>query len=135
MVIFTNRHVTEPLNQLLQLFQGPFRLIQKRNDKCLDYDRAQNKAMRAKDSKDEDKIKQTQEELQNSANVYLALNNQLLEELPALCTSSSSFLKHCVANFVEAYKRFLGTLIYVETEKFSTNVSLYWFQISSISLY
>ena len=53
-----HQHVNEPLNQLLQSFQGPFRLIQKRNDKCLDYDRAKNKAAKAKDVKDRDRIKQ-----------------------------------------------------------------------------
>ena len=55
---FIKGSVTEPLSQLLQLFQAPFRLIQKRNDKCLDYDRAKNKWERAKDSKERDKIYQ-----------------------------------------------------------------------------
>ena len=47
-----------PLDQLQQVFQGPFRLIQKRNDKCLDYDRLVAKANRAKDSKEKDKVAQ-----------------------------------------------------------------------------
>ena len=55
---FIKRHVTEPLTQLMQLFQAPFRLIQKRHDKCLDYDRAKNKWQRAKDSKERDRINQ-----------------------------------------------------------------------------
>lgn len=57
-VTFIQDHVTEPLSQLVQLFQGPFRLIQKRNDKCLDYDRAKNKAAKAKYTKERDKINQ-----------------------------------------------------------------------------
>ena len=59
-------HVTDPLSQLLQLFQAPFRLIQKRNDKCLDYDRAKNKAQRARDSKERDKINQVKEQIKLS---------------------------------------------------------------------
>lgn len=62
---FIKGHVTEPLSQLVQLFQAPFRLIQKRHDKCLDYDRAKNKCQRAKDSKERDKIYQ----------VWVSLNN------------------------------------------------------------
>ena len=46
--------VLSPLNSLLSLFQGPQRLIQKRNDKCLDYDRWSNKIDRIKDR---DKLK------------------------------------------------------------------------------
>lgn len=46
--------VLSPLNSLLNLFQGPQRLIQKRNDKCLDYDRWSNKIDKIKDR---DKLK------------------------------------------------------------------------------
>ena len=46
--------VLSPLNSLLHLFQGPQRLIQKRNDKCLDYDRWSNKIDKIKDR---DKLK------------------------------------------------------------------------------
>lgn len=41
--------VLSPLNSLLNLFQGPQRLIQKRNDKCLDYDHRSNKIDKIKD--------------------------------------------------------------------------------------
>ena len=60
---FIKENVTDPLTQLLQLFPAPFRLIQKRNDKCLDYDRAKNKAQKATDTKERDKI--------NQVNVFL----------------------------------------------------------------
>lgn len=46
--------VLSPLNSLLNLFQGPQRLIQKRDDKCLDYDRWSNKIDKIKDR---DKLK------------------------------------------------------------------------------
>ena len=46
--------VLSPLNSLLSLFQGPQRLIQKRNDKCLDYDRWSNKIDKIRDR---DKLK------------------------------------------------------------------------------
>lgn len=107
-VTFIQDHVTEPLSQLVQLFQGPFRLIQKRNDKCLDYDRAKNKAAKAKYTKERDKINQTQEELTLNQNIYLALNTQLLEELPTLCYHCSSVIKYCLTNFVEAQRRYLN---------------------------
>ncbi|XP_066928648.1 dynamin-binding protein-like [Clytia hemisphaerica] len=106
MLTFIKRHVTDPLSQLMQLFQAPFRLIQKRHDKCLDYDRVKNKWQRAKDSKERDKINQTEQELQQSENVYTALNAQLLEEMPVLCQKSSSFVMYCLQNFTEARKRY-----------------------------
>ncbi|XP_065653962.1 dynamin-binding protein-like isoform X2 [Hydra vulgaris] len=85
---------------------GPFRLIQKRNDKCLDFDRAANKAARARDTKEKDKIMQTQDELNVIKNVYIALNTQLLEELPILSDKCSVFLQYCLSSFVEAYNRY-----------------------------
>ncbi|XP_065641623.1 dynamin-binding protein isoform X2 [Hydra vulgaris] len=105
-VSFILQHVQEPLNQLLQMFHGPFRLIQKRNDKCLDFDRAANKAARARDTKEKDKIMQTQDELNVIKNVYIALNTQLLEELPILSDKCSVFLQYCLSSFVEAYNRY-----------------------------
>lgn len=105
-------NVTEPLSQLLQLFQAPFRLIQKRHDKCLDYDRAKNKAQRAKDTRERDKITQTEQELQASKNVYTALNSQLLEELPVLNQKSASFVLYCLQNFTEARKRYFTKMFF-----------------------
>jgi hypothetical protein len=46
--------VLSPLNLLLALFQGPQRLIQKRQHKCLDYDSCSNRIDKIKDR---DKLK------------------------------------------------------------------------------
>lgn len=42
--------VFDPLDRLLQLFQSPSKLIEKRQDKCLDYDRMLNRAQKNKDA-------------------------------------------------------------------------------------
>ena len=44
-----DEEVLSPLNTLVNLFQGPHRLIQKRHDKCLDYDSWSNKVEKIKD--------------------------------------------------------------------------------------
>lgn len=44
-----NVRVLQPIQNLLGLFQGPLHLIQKRNDKLLDYDACLNKAEKTKD--------------------------------------------------------------------------------------
>ena len=43
--------MTNPLMKLLVLFQGPAKLIEKRGDKRLDYDSAQNKFERNREDK------------------------------------------------------------------------------------
>lgn len=50
--------VFDPLDRLLQLFQSPSKLIEKRQDKCLDYDRMLNRAQKNKDA---DKNRQVSE--------------------------------------------------------------------------
>ena len=47
--------VYDPLDRLLQMFQSPCKLIEKREDKCLDYDRLMNRVQKNKDA---DKSKQ-----------------------------------------------------------------------------
>ena len=47
-------HVILPLHRLLQLFQGPFKVIRKRYDKLLDYDSLQGKS---KGLRDQEQIK------------------------------------------------------------------------------
>ncbi|KAE8284055.1 hypothetical protein D5F01_LYC17382 [Larimichthys crocea] len=71
----TEALVINPLNQLLLMFAGPHKLIQKRFDKLLDYDNCKERADRLKD-------RRIQDELQAARNNYEALNAQLLDELP-----------------------------------------------------
>ena len=42
--------VFDPLDRLLLLFQSPMKLIEKRQDKCLDYDRLMNRVQKNKDA-------------------------------------------------------------------------------------
>ncbi|XP_072162827.1 uncharacterized protein [Diadema setosum] len=54
--LFVQQRVMSPLNSLLNMFQGPQKLIQKRFDKLLDYDSYINKAEK---TKDRDRVKQS----------------------------------------------------------------------------
>ncbi|XP_078366924.1 dynamin-binding protein-like isoform X2 [Oculina patagonica] len=94
--------VLSPLNSLLNLFQGPQRLIQKRNDKCLDYDRWSNKIDKIKDR---DKLKAAKEELELAKKNYEALNTQLLEEIPGFTEMCMALTVDCLENFALAQNR------------------------------
>lgn len=95
--------VLSPLNALLSLFQGPQRLIQKRNDKCLDYDSWSNKIDKIKDR---DKLKTAKEELKIAKKNYEALNTQLLEEIPGFTEKCMTLVVDCMKNFALAHNNF-----------------------------
>ncbi|XP_015766908.1 PREDICTED: dynamin-binding protein-like [Acropora digitifera] len=95
--------VLSPLNALLSLFQGPQRLIQKRNDKCLDYDSWSNKIDKIKDR---DKLKTAKEELEIAKKNYEALNTQLLEEIPGFTEKCMTLVVDCMKNFALAHNNF-----------------------------
>lgn len=109
--------VISPLNNLLQLFQGPQRLIQKRHDKCLDYDSLSNKIEKIKDR---DKWKQAKEELEFAKKNYEALNAQLLDELPVFNSKALVFLNACITNFAKVHKIFFVKAL----DQFSSSVQL-----------
>ncbi|XP_046405792.1 dynamin-binding protein-like isoform X2 [Ischnura elegans] len=94
--------VLRPLNALIELCEGPEKLIQKRNDKLLDYNRCLAKSEKNRDSK------LVQDEILMSKNNYDALNSQLLEELPKLVTISYELFMECIAAFISARKLFTG---------------------------
>lgn len=98
------RRVTTPLLALLELFQGPSKLIEKRNDKLLDYDNCLAKADKNKENR------QLQEELFKSKSNYEALNHQLLEDLPILIESSTGILVECLSALLAAQKLFSGKI-------------------------
>ncbi|PSN46717.1 hypothetical protein C0J52_00872 [Blattella germanica] len=79
------------LNVLIELFEGPAILVQKRHDKLLDYDGCYAKAEKNKENR-------------------IALNAHLLEELPALNKMSSEVLVECLAAFVSARKMLSGKI-------------------------
>ncbi|KAM8836530.1 dynamin-binding protein isoform 1-T2 [Spinachia spinachia] len=92
--------VIEPLNQLLLMFAGPHKLIQKRFDKLLDYDNCKERADRLKD-------RRVQDELQAARNNYEALNAQLLDELPKFHGAAEDLFTGCVKAFAQSQKDFM----------------------------
>uniref|UniRef100_A0A8C8JDY0 Dynamin-binding protein n=1 Tax=Oncorhynchus tshawytscha TaxID=74940 RepID=A0A8C8JDY0_ONCTS len=88
-----------PLTQLLLMFAGPHKLIQKRFDKLLDYDNCKERAERLKD-------RRVQDELQAARNNYEALNAQLLDELPKFHRAAEDLFTGCVRAFAQAQRDF-----------------------------
>ncbi|KAK5881279.1 hypothetical protein CesoFtcFv8_022097 [Champsocephalus esox] len=100
----TEALVINPLTQLLLMFAGPHKLIQKRFDKLLDYDNCKERAERLKD-------RRVQEELQAARNNYEALNAQLLDELPKFHGAAENLFTGCVRAFAHSQKNFTKTTL------------------------
>ncbi|XP_041818643.1 dynamin-binding protein isoform X3 [Chelmon rostratus] len=100
----TEALVINPLTQLLLMFAGPHKLIQKRFDKLLDYDNCKERADRLKD-------RRVQDELQAARNNYEALNAQLLDELPKFHVAAEELFTGCVRAFSQAQKDFMKTTL------------------------
>ncbi|XP_031562660.1 dynamin-binding protein-like [Actinia tenebrosa] len=100
--------VLSPLNILLSKFQGPQRLILKREHKCLDYDSRSNKIEKIRDG---DKLKAAKAELQSAKKDYEALNAQLLEDLPLFYDKTVSLVKDCILNFSQAKRTFHAIML------------------------
>ncbi|XP_020011897.1 dynamin-binding protein isoform X2 [Castor canadensis] len=96
----TERLVISPLNQLLSMFTGPHKLVQKRFDKLLDFYNCTERAEKLKDKK-------TLEELQSARNNYEALNAQLLDELPKFQQYAQGLFTNCVHGYAEAHSDFV----------------------------
>ncbi|XP_019355064.1 dynamin-binding protein isoform X2 [Alligator mississippiensis] len=96
----TERLVMAPLTQLLSMFTGPHKLVQKRFDKLLDLHTCSERAERLKD-------KRTLEELQSARNNYEALNAQLLDELPKFQCFTKELFAGCVRGYATAHCDFV----------------------------
>ncbi|XP_042559276.1 dynamin-binding protein isoform X2 [Clupea harengus] len=96
----TETLVIKPLNQLLSMFAGPHKLIQKRFDKLLDYDNCKERSERLRE-------RRAQEELQAARNNYEALNAQLLDELPKFHHAAEELFTGCVRAFAQAQRDFM----------------------------
>ncbi|ELK35656.1 PREDICTED: dynamin-binding protein isoform X2 [Myotis davidii] len=96
----TERLVISPLNQLLSMFAGPHKLVQKRFDKLLDFYNCTERAEKLKDKK-------TLEELQSARNNYEALNAQLLDELPKFHQLAQGLFSNCIHGYAEAHCNFV----------------------------
>uniref|UniRef100_A0A8C8VDP0 Dynamin-binding protein n=1 Tax=Pelusios castaneus TaxID=367368 RepID=A0A8C8VDP0_9SAUR len=96
----TERLVMSPLNQLLSMFMGPHKLVQKRFDKLLDFHNCTERAEKLKD-------KRTLEELQSARNNYEALNAQLLDELPKFQRCAKALFASCLRGYARAHCDFV----------------------------
>ncbi|XP_044153950.1 dynamin-binding protein-like isoform X3 [Bufo gargarizans] len=96
----TEKLVISPLNQLLTMFAGPHKLVQKRFDKLLDYHNCTERAEKLKDKK-------TLDELQSARNNYEALNAQLLDELPKFHNYAKELFANCVRGYANAHCDFV----------------------------
>ncbi|XP_074089271.1 dynamin-binding protein isoform X3 [Macrotis lagotis] len=96
----TERLVISPLSQLLGMFTGPHKLVQKRFDKLLDFCNCTERAEKLKDKK-------TLEELQSARNNYEALNAQLLDELPKFRLYAQALFSNCLHGYAEAHCDFV----------------------------
>lgn len=96
----TERLVISPLNQLLSMFTGPHKLVQKRFDKLLDFYNCTERAEKLKD-------KRTLEELQSARNNYEALNAQLLDELPKFQQLAQGLFSSCIHGYAQAHCDFV----------------------------
>ncbi|NXI48816.1 DNMBP protein, partial [Chloroceryle aenea] len=96
----TERLVSSPLTQLLSMFAGPHKLVQKRFDKLLDFHNCTERAEKMKD-------KRTLEELQSARNNYEALNAQLLDELPQFLRFAKELFASCVRGYAKAHCDFV----------------------------
>jgi len=97
--------VRNPLASLCEACQGPERLVQKRRDKLLDANIASERLSKNKDPT----LRRCLEEEQNLArNTYVALNSQLLDELPVVTVHGYSIYRRCLASFLHARKLLVG---------------------------
>ncbi|KAM9134491.1 dynamin-binding protein isoform 4-T4 [Pangshura tecta] len=96
----TERLVISPLNQLLSMFMGPHKLVQKRFDKLLDFHNCTERAEKLKD-------KRTLEELQSARSNYEALNAQLLDELPKFQCCAKELFASCLRGYARAHCDFV----------------------------
>lgn len=82
----------EPTIKVLNLYNGPERVMKKRNKRLLDY--ARYKAVKDRGDKPDKKTTEQGEQ-------FIALNETLKDELPRLYSLSGKFGQACVKNFVQ----------------------------------
>ena len=101
------KRVLKPLQSLLETFIGPSRLIQKRQDKCLDYSASQQKAEK---NKEPSRSKNLQEEEERCKANYDALNSQLVEELPKFLDIGTNLYVIAIKEFISNRRLFVGRI-------------------------
>ena len=101
-------HVEQTLKELLNKFSNPSKLIDKRKDKLIDFDRASRNMDTNKDSA---RMKTFREEYLQAKSIYEALHQQLLQELPNFVELGTQVLFECVLALITILKRFIGRAV------------------------
>lgn len=101
------KQVVETLQSALEMLAAPHKIIAKREHKLLDLAAC---TARTEKNRDATRHKAFDEEEQSARNTYNALNSQLLDELPRLCSLSSDLLCSCVDAFLRARKLLIGRI-------------------------
>lgn len=102
-------YITDTLKRLLEKFANPELLIKKRKDKSIDLECASNKYQSNRDLGP--KAKALKDEFTTAKEVYEALNQQLLQDLPMFISFGTEIFTNCIVAFITFYKRFIGNIV------------------------
>lgn len=95
------KQVLLPLISLLNYFNGPLKLINKRNDKLVDYETLLSDfEMRSPNNSNNNTLKELEMRLDQAKKDYEALNDQLVEDLPKLNKASMKILVNLIKKFL-----------------------------------
>ena len=101
--MYVETHVLEPLKTTLTHFQEPAFIIHKRDQKLLDYDHVNHDLEKAKEA---EKIATLKEDRKIAKRTYVAMNQQLLEDLPVFRVRVQEMFVHLLAVFCKARLHF-----------------------------
>ncbi|KAI9189772.1 BAR adaptor protein Hob1 [Blastocladiella emersonii ATCC 22665] len=95
-----DRRIIQPTADLLEVFKAIRKTIVKRNHKLVDYDRhrgdvAKLRAAPAKDAKDERRLIQTEQSLQQATHEFAVLNDAIKAQLPQFLRLRVAFIDPC----------------------------------------
>ena len=103
------KQIQTPLTSLINYFNGPIKLINKRNDKWVDYE-ASLSDYEIKSSNNSAIPKDLEMRLDQSKKDYEALNSQLIEDLPQLIKSSMKILITLIKKFLNLTHSFYAKI-------------------------
>ncbi|CAG0889791.1 unnamed protein product [Cyprideis torosa] len=105
--IFQQR-ILAPLKMLQSSLEDPLYLVLKRDDKRLDYDHVSKKM---NSLRDHSKTRQIAEEYESTKLDFEALNKQLIEDIPKICSVSGKILDQVLGLLVESRKVFYSKIL------------------------
>ncbi|KJE88686.1 hypothetical protein CAOG_00292 [Capsaspora owczarzaki ATCC 30864] len=113
------RRVIAPLEVLLSHFQNPASLIQKRYHKLLDFDNSTSKMRSMKDIEVTESIVTAHNFTKNT---YLALNDQLLEELPRFWKLAQSLLHTVISTLISSHDQYYSKTVELLLPMYSSSL-------------